>query len=303
MNISLIWDWEPSYELARTWNDGLAAALRELQARGHQVTIFTCGKYKVVNDIVFTEDMVSAVKANSPDVILHWADMTRPNAKPLSELGIPMALCFAAGNVTGYNDGLFQHVFVESEVYKNRFEEIGVSVSTAFGTNTELFQPVQQAKVFDTIYPGTFAEWKRHELYARATKGLKSLAVGGQHEQPCWDVCIENDITVLPHVSAEALRYLYAASKVCVVTSSSADGSQRTVLEAMAMDMPVIITDSDKFDFATGKVFEAEPNPRELREMINLALDSEVNTRDYIVREWSEFTYADSLEKGLKGIL
>jgi glycosyltransferase involved in cell wall biosynthesis len=302
MRIAFCWDWEPSYQLANDLDDGLAAALRELEKRGHHVSRFTCGEYKVVNNIVFTKDMVSAVKADNPDVILHWADLTRRNAKPLAELGIPMALCFAAGDVKGDNSGLFDHIFVESEIYKQRFEEIGENVSTAFGTNTTLFSPIQQAKIFDTIYPSTFAEWKRHALYAEATKGLRSLAVGGQHEQPCWDVCVENDITVIPHVSAETLRYLYAASKVCVVTSSSADGSQRIVLEAMSMDMPVVITDSDKFDFARGHVFESSADPHDIRVMVNLALDSEVNTRDYVVKNWSEFSYADSLEAGLEKI-
>jgi len=313
MRIAFVWDWEPNYYQSITWEDGLAGALKVLIDRGHEVAVMCAGdtdnviKHPLFDMHVLT-DIPKFVKEYNPDVVLHWADMTRPNAIETFKMGIPQAICFAGGEPLAENVALFDHIFVESQVYEDVFKERGYSVSRAFGTNTELFKPMDdQPKVFDTIFPATFAAWKRHEIYARATKGLTSLAVGYRyhdHEQECWQVCLDNDVMILPHVSAQTLHELYAASRVCVVPSLSSGGSQRTVLEAMSMNLPLIITDSDKFDFAHGHgAFVADPDPNSVRALINMALESEVSTRDYIVENWSEYTYADALEAGLKGIL
>lgn len=222
-----------------------------------------------------------------------------------------MAICFAGGEAVTYNTPYFDHIFVESEVYKTKLNEAGYdNVSIAFGTNTELFKPVSgQPKLYDTLFPGTFALWKRHQLYAQAVQGLRSLAVGyiyEDHEQECWQDCLKNGVMIMPHVSAETLRYLYAASHVVVVPSLSSGGSQRTVLEAMAMNIPLVVTDSDKFDYARGHgVWEADPTKESIRGIVDVLLDGEpeVDTRRYVLDNWSEFNYAEALEKGLKSIV
>lgn len=313
LKIAFVWDWNPEYSQAITWMDGLAAALKELINRGHEVGVFLPGvENNLIKhpyfDMIVAKDLPVVIHTWNPDVILHWGDMTRPNAVPLRELNKPMAICFAGGEPLNYNTGYFEHIFVESEVYRKVFEDAGYSTSIAFGTNTELFTPIKQNKVFDTIFPATFAAWKHHEIYARAVSGRPSLAVGymyPDHEQECWQVCIDNGVTVLPHVSAEALHYLYASSRVCVITSASNGGSQRTVLEAMAMNLPLIVTDSDKFDYARGRVFECDPNPEAVRGFVGALADgdTEVSTRQYIIENWSEYTYADSLIAGLRSIV
>lgn len=310
MRIAFLWDWEPMYSQVLIWQDGLAAAVKELSVRGHDVLVMTTAKERTVVkhpyfDILVSDDVVADIKEYKPNVILHWADMTRPHARPLADLGIPMAICFAGGEPLGENYPYFDHIFVESQVYEDIYLNEGLTVSRAFGANSTLFHPVEQVSQFDTIFPATFAAWKRHDLYAQATDGLRSLAVGymyQDHETECWQECLKHNVTILPHVSAEVLHYLLAASKTCVITSQSNGGSQRTVLEAMAMNIPVIVCDSDKFDFAQGLVFEAEPTVENLKQMIDLAMDTEVSTRDHILKKWSEFTYADALEKGLKSI-
>lgn len=311
LKISFVWDWEFVPSQALTWKDGLAAALKELIGRGHEIQIVTCGEDIVVQHDYFpihvTTDVLRTVKSFDPDVILHWADMTRPNALPTLKLNKPMAICFAGGEALGENVELFDHIFVESEVYKKVFEDNGYKTSIAFGTNTDLFKPIEQVKAFDTIFPATFALWKRHDLYAKATNGLRSLACGymyHKHEQECWQVCLDNNVTILPHVSADVLHYLYASSKICVIPSLSSGGSQRTVLEAMAMNIPLIVCDSDKFDYVEGQdVMRVAPNVEELREAIQKSLTKEVNTREYILKNWSHINYANALEEGLKSII
>lgn len=316
LRASFVWDWTPNYFQCLTWEDGLAAALKVLMDRGHEIQVLAAGSENNTIkhpyfDIEVSRDIPKSVWEFKPDVILHWGDTTRPNAAPTSKLGVPMALCFAGGEMNGGTAGYFQHIFVESEVYKPGFMRKGIPVSTAFGTNTELFKPLpEQPKYFDTIFPATFALWKRHELYAKATNGLRSLACGymyTDHEQECWQVCLDNGVMIAPHLSAQSLRYLYAASKVCVVPSRSDGGSQRTVLEAMAMNIPLVVCDSDKFDYAEGQAYYSRPDVQDLREKVGYILDqeyigSETNTRDYVLKNWSEHSYADAIEKGLKSI-
>lgn len=316
MKIAFVWDWDIVPHQAIGWQDGLAAAIKELSSRGNHINVFAAGEvsYDLPHPyftILVRRNIPIEVRQFDPDVVLIWGDITRPNIEPLFKLGIPMALCFAGGHQFGDNVDMFDHIFVESDIYAVTYLTHGYeNVSVAFGTNTELFSPIpEQPKIYDTIFPATFASWKRHEVYAAATEGLKALAVGliqdNGIDAGSWQECYKQEVMVLPHTSADVLHYLYAASKVCVVTSSSAGGSQRTVLEAMSMNIPLIITDSDKFDFARDHVYECVSDPVEIRGYIDALLDGEpdVNTRDYVIENWSEWNYANALEEGLNEII
>lgn len=316
MKIFFVWDWPVVDHQTIGWEDGLAAAIKVISNQGHHIEVFCPGEIsREINHPYFQvhlrKHLDIAAEQFEPDVILMWGDCTRPNAEVLSKLGIPMALCFAGGNQFGDTVDYFDHLFVESDIYLQNYLNKGYDASIAFGTNTELFKPMpSQPKMFDTIFPATFAHWKRHGLYSEAVKGLKSLAVGliqpNGIDESAWRDCQARGTVILPHVTADVLRYLYGASRVCVVTSESIGGSQRTVLEAMAMNIPLIITDSDKFDWARGHgVFEAEPRVEEIRGFIDAILDGdhEVNTRDYIVENWSERNYANALIEGLEKIV
>jgi len=319
MRIAIIHDWYPDIGQEMTWKDGLAAAIRILHSR-HEVKFFTLGKEKAALPHEYfpifvetkKEEIVESVKEFAPDVILHWADCTRECAEPLSKLGIPQAICFAGGDTGGHTNKYFDHFFVESQVYKERFEVAGKSVSIAFGTNTELFQPLPfQQKKFDVIFPATYCDWKRHDLFRSSVRGLNAITAGFMydvHERDCWEETMKEGVLTLPHVSAEVLRHLYAASKVCLITSRATGGSQRTVLEAMSMNIPVIVMDdSDKTSeyvreagSQAGEVVEHQPE--KIREALDrwLAKDSPCSGRDYVLSKWSEHHYADALEKGLK---
>lgn len=314
MKLLVLWDWPPVITQVATWEDGLAAALKELSAR-HDVLVCMPDNHSYLIrhpyfDIVVSNDLVEVAETFGPDVILHWSDMTRPNAEPLSKLGIPMAICFAGGNIDGPNAEYFEHIFVESGVYLEKAQNTGWSTSMAFGTNTDLFTPIpQQAKIFDALMVGTFALWKRHELFAKATKDLIACAVGymykDSYESSCYEVCEQAGNLVLPHVSLQAVARLMAASRCIVVPSRSDGGSQRTILEAMAMNIPLIVTDSDKYDFANEKFFRAEPTAEGIKGYLDAVLDGEyeANTRDFVLQNFSHHQYAEELERGLQEIL
>ena len=304
MKINFVWDWKPNFWQSYTWADGLAAALVELRNRGHEVRVYADTDQVIPNPMNLIEP-IGAMDKDWCDVFLHWADMTRPNAEINVRTGKPMAICFAGGDPLTAQTELFDHIFVESQVYYEVLNSKGYPVSIAFGTNTELFKPVKQAKTFDTIFPATFAAWKRHDLFAKATEGLRACAVGFMyetHEQECWQVCVDAGVLVLPHVSAEVLHRLYAASRSVLITSKSEGGSQRTVLEALAMNIPCIVTDSNKFDY--DGTIRTTPNVESIRAILDgLEFYEGINTRDYILDTWSHIQYADNIEKGLKSII
>lgn len=313
LRVAFVHDWPVHFEQEYTWRDGLAAAVKILSER-HELKFWGEGPKAVIPHPYFpihvSPNIPEEVKEFDPDVIISWGDCTRPNAEALSKLGKPMALCFAGGEPFGSTHQFYDHFFVESKVYKDAFEARGFSVSTAFGTNTALFTPLpNQQKVFDAIFPATFADWKRHDLYSKATKGLTACAVGfmyHDHEQYCWEACEKAGNLVLPHVSAEALQRLFAASRACVITSRSGGGSQRTVLEAMAMNIPVIVTeDSDKSsEYAQeARTPMVAPDPEAIRKAIEEWKDKPVTTREYILSKWSETHYADALDAWIQSVV
>lgn len=327
MRIAFVWDWPSEFSQTMTWHDGLAAAVKILSER-HELQFFTMGKrdetlihdYFPIN-VRTADTLLYDVGKFKPDVILMWGDCTRPNAKPLADLGIPMALCFAGGDTNGPTQVYFDHFFVESAEYLERFEASGCSVSTAFGTNTELFKPIDgMQKHFDTIFPATFCEWKRHRLYREAVQGLRNVCAGfmyPDHERDCWEDTMKAGVLTLPHVSAETLRFLYAASKVCVVTSKGTGGSQRTVLEAMSMNIPVVVTEDCKgYEYVHDAAnfshvgWDVPPEPQRIRGTVDdiikfqeTAVFYKCHGRDYILSKWTETHYADALENGMLALL
>lgn len=324
MRVAFLWDWECDLYQTITWEDGLCAALQHLQANGHEIGFFTVGDRLnipkgnlLIKRVPAGDKLVEAVQAFIPDVILVWGDCTRPHAYPLSKLGRPMAICFAGGSVDGPTSMYFDHFFVESTCYKERLEAMGKSVSIAFGTNEKLFTPQPlMAKHWDVCFPATYARWKRHQLFADAVEGLRAVCCGFKyhdHEQECHEYPRSKGVLTLPHVDPYTLRDIYAASRVCVITSETIGGSQRTVLEAMAMNVPLVVaTDSDKTteylhdaalsEFATG--FEATPEAKEVRRAVDSMLTMKQSAgREYVLSKWTAKHYADALLEGLSKIV
>lgn len=333
--VAVVWDWRPDIFQALTWQDGLCSAIRDLMDRGYELKVFTVGTetmtmpgslfpiyfHKEEQDRPeFSQALLDGVRDFAPDVILHWADATRPHAQELFKLGKPMALCFAGGDPFGPTWQYFAHFFVESQSYFDRFKEKGLPVSTAFGTNEVFYDPsnrflAKRQKTIDVLTISTFCNWKRHDLFKDATKGLRSVAVGYKytdHEWNCYMDCDEAGVLTLPHQTPDALRELIASSKVVVLPAHTTGGSQRTVLEAMSMNVPVIVcADSDKTSeyvkeaslrlLPVGEI--VPPDPVEIRKAIDQVLRSEGKVqykgREYVMSKWSSKHYADALEAGL----
>ena len=162
MKLAFVWDWENPWFQMITWKDGLSKAIQIL-SKEWDVKCYSIGKDTEFQHDFFPitlkptpELLAETILEGKPDAILVFGDFTRPTIPFLAGKGIPMACNLAGGTFRKYVDA-FDLIFVESKVYKDKLESEGYKVVQAFGTNTELFKPIKQPKIFDAIFPATFA--------------------------------------------------------------------------------------------------------------------------------------------------
>lgn len=319
VRLSFLLDWEvkEGAQLA-TAEDGMWEAIR-LLGQEWDIRVHALGsdsvfphKYFPIHLQSSPQKMADYILSWTPDVVLIWGDFTRPTI-PLLTGKVPTALALTGGISLGTPPpvNLF---FVESKVYFDILKSWGKNVRTAFGVNDRVFRPIRQPKIFDAVFPATFADWKRHKLFAEATKGMRAFCFGymyDTHEQWCYEIPQENGVAIAPHIGHEAVAYIINMSKTVLVTSREDGGSQRTVLEAMACNVPVIVmNDSDKtseyVEEANQLGFKAgvsvQPDAAAIKGVVSASPFNESNGRGYILSKWSARHYADSLKEGLLSI-
>lgn len=255
----------------------------------------------------FSPDPVAQIREWKPDCILGFSDFSREYLKQAQGIA-PIALCYSGGLYTNY-ETIPDLVFVESRSYVDWMKSRGTikRVVQAFGTNTELFKPVNQPKYWDAIFPATFASWKRHWLFGEAL-GARGLTCGWwqENDTEAYEACMKYGTGTLHHQLPESLVQLYGMARTCVVTSNTFGGSQRTVLEAMACNVPVIVmSDSDKtteYVEAAGEGAIVEPDANKIRAVVEEWKDRKVNTREWIMQNYSETVYANKVKEGILSI-
>lgn len=310
--LGIINDWHDK-KSAVFWNkDGILKMLHVLRERDGWETRFFKTHDRTFEwshdyvDLSFSPDPVKQLLDWKPDAILGFSDFSRPYLNAIKDSGIPIALCYTGGRFTDYKD-VPNIVFVESKSYVDWMKPMGINVVQAFGTNTELFKPLPNPKIFDAYFPCTGAAWKRHHLFAEAM-GSRGLISGWwqPHEPECLQVCVDNKVAVLHHQMAESVAYLYNMAKTVLVTSHDTGGSQRTVLEAMACNIPVIVmadsTMTTEYVRECGQGEIVEPNVPDIQKAVERMKDTKVTTRDWILENYSEFKYADAIKAGIESI-
>lgn len=304
MKIAVVKPSKESLASHLAWNDGLCAALKILGQK-HDVKFFsyaeagaTIKKDTIEMKLVETEYSMSYwLKSFGPKLIIGWGT-SNYHWNEIQPFDVRKILLFAGGNPdSDHASKIFSQVVVESESDAPYFPGSKV----AFGTNTELFRPLDRNKLFPSLYPAAFALWKRHDLWAESMPA-GSLACGlfQDHEKQCYEICVKGGHLIMPHVSADALVNLYNESLGVCITAERIGGSQRTALEAMACNIPVLATNDSKAAEFDG-VWSCPPTVDDVKNCyMNMLAQFEVNKPDLrkiVLEKYSEKVYADKLRE------
>lgn len=264
--------------------DGLHAAFREI-AKKHTVDWYLGGD--------LPEDKY--------DWILPWGVGSLPFNNTIENYKARKALLCAGHPQDTANFEKFEAIFVESPAVYDQVRAKGFRTVLAFGTDTDMFKPMDTPKIFDAFYPATFSPWKRQEIFAQTVKA-SGMACGylqpdgGEQIQACEENKTHTMVGLVPSL---LIAQLYNMSRVCLITSWH--GSERTALEAMASNIPLIIT-SDNVLTSSLKAPEAlSVGKADLRDAFLEMLGAKVNTRDYILDKYSHHHYAKKILEVLEG--
>jgi len=208
-------------EMLIHWDDGLAAALNLL---GQEHTII----FRHVDSSLPPVDMVLA-----------WGGATSRPAEAALGASPKKGLLYGGGVLEHANISKFDVLFVENEYNFNQVNHPNKKV--AFGTNTDLFIPITQQKVWDMIYPAAFAKYKNHKKFIEIAEGKRALCVG--HIQVSERDIVKEvqmaGIQILPWVPYSVMPFLYNSSREVVLTPDPFGGCERAVLEAASCNIPV----------------------------------------------------------------
>ena len=259
MKVALIWQgFDGRYG---QWRDGLWAAMQLIE-KEHEVGYFDF-KNGRIERIIYTSNftpkgvksqLVQDINEYKPDVVLYWEAPVTNKGKDADNwfsvcaLPYPKALLFAGGPLRAIDVKDFDLVFTESQINDEDCEREGIPHKRAFGVNTQIFKPLEVEKKYDAFLQATFAEWKRHTLFAEAI-GSKGAVAGRlqEHDRNGYDACIKRKVTIFDELPAEEVNILINASYCVLNTSEYWGGGQRCTLEAMAAGIPVIVmADSPK---------------------------------------------------------
>lgn len=301
MRIAFIWQgFDGRYKYH--WRDGLYAAMKLIE-KEHEVRYY--------------DFPLTGIEEFNPDVVLYWeAPITQrgkdaENWQAVCALPYKKALLFAGGPLKAMDVKDFDLVFTESEVNDEDCERQGIPFRRAFGVNTQIFKPQALKKTHDAFLQATFADWKRHDLFAQAV-GKNGVAAGRkqEHDLNGYNECIKQGVTVLAEQPAEEVANLINSSYCVLNTSSEWGGGQRCTLEAMACGVPVIVmTDSPKnreYIEASGAGIVCPPEVTGIRNAIEECKQwSQMGEKgiEYIKTYWTEEKYAVSLMKGIQSII
>lgn len=285
------------------WKDGLWAAMQLLD-KEHEVKYFDF-PLKGLTDF-------------NPDVVLYWeAPVTNKgqnadNWFSVCALPYKKALLFAGGPLKAIDVKDFDLVFVESQINEEDCEREGIPYKRAFGVNTQIMKPSFAEKKYDAFMQATFADWKRHTLFAQAL-GDKGAVAGRkqEHDLNGYNECVKRKVVMFDEQPAEEVAKLINQSYAVVNTSEYWGGGQRCTLEAMACGVPVIVmADSPKnreFVEESGGGVIAEPTEKAIQIQVdwvkNWQKDLGRKGFDYVQSNWTEKHYAGALLEGITSIL
>lgn len=267
--LAFVWFWDQASSVFPNWRDGLRGAL-DLVGREYDISWFF--------------DKTIPLESDGFDFILFWDDSNSAFFNEIDKYSCRKGICLTTAPQNVENLKRLDVVFCESQPIYEAVRAAGVRAIKAFGTDTEFFKPDPKVKKdIEYFYPATFSPWKRQRDISYL--GSRLLCVGTVQPDGAVDYnsAIENGVQIeLGYFPAEKIRDYYRRSKKVIIPAIH--GSERTVLEAMAMNiLPEVVGN----------------NPRSKTYLEEFKNSGSRTTRDFIVNNYSHFIYADKLLKGI----
>lgn len=288
MKISFLWVNGTKPRESGQWNDGLAEAMRII-GKDHEVIY---------------HDQHSTTWEDC-DVILFWEAPCTARGEhadfynKVRKSDKKKILLFAGGPIDYLDAVGFDLYLVESEINEKEFEALELPWRRAFGVNTKVMKPMQEEKKYLGFMQATFAEWKRHSLFADVLRSAGAVAGRLQeNDRQGYYECQDKGVEIFLEQPPAKVAQLINQSYTVVNTASYWGGGQRCTLEAMACDVPVVVmSDSPKnmeYVLESGAGVVCEPTPVAIRRAIELARGIK-GGREYIMSKWTEQHYADAI--------
>ena len=268
MNIDLVWYFSKAHWVYPLYRDGVRAAMEEIARRGHTVRWHLGLDPQIPTD----SDFILLWDSSGSQFIKRLKDYPQRKGIILTtDLGMDVEALRP-----------FDIVFAEAQPVVDKIRPYGIRVVKAFGTDTDFFRPTYEEKLYKAFYPATFSPWKRQNLFADKY-GRDGLCVGTVQPDG-WGIyehCIRQGTHVITgYLPAKLLKALYNMSEFVDITGW--EGSGRTVLEAMSLGKDVLVS----------------PENHKCQSYIDEYTRSGLEPRDFVLKNYSEKTYADAILKG-----
>jgi len=269
MKIAFIWYFDKASQVYDNWRDGLRAAI-EILGKKHQVSWFL--------------DKTLPDPSDKFDFYIVWDDSNTDSIKFLPK-DVKKGICLTTDPTNFQNLRQFDVVYCESEPVYDQVRREGIRAIRAFGTDTEFFKPQDVEKDIEYFYPATFSPWKLQRDIAYLGKDLLCIGTFQPDGIEDYNTCIKNGVKVeIGYFPAERIRDLYARTKRIIIPA--VHGSERTVLEAMSMNILPEVT-----------------NPKNVRTksyIEEFKRSNCVTPREFVVKYYSAWQYAADLERGME---
>jgi len=268
-DLAVIWPFDKAEQIYPYWRDGLKAAIEVI---GEKQNV----------DYYFGEDYKNLEE--NYNAYLFWADSNDHAIDFFYEKSGTKGLILTTSPSDFQNLKKYDVVFCESKPVYEQVRAQGIHAVHAFGTDTDFFSPDESVKKdISYFYPATFSPWKRQSAIAKYGQLLYCVGTLQPDGQEELQACLDNKVNVAQgYFKAEHIRDLYR--RAYEVPIPAIHGSERTILEAMSMDLFPDVNPENKA-YAI------------IQQLQKLDIDS---PREFVLKYYSHQQYAQKIMKGLE---
>lgn len=268
MKTAFIWNFERAVEIFPYWRDGVKAAI-EVIGKTHEVEYFLGDDYKNIDE--------------SYDAYLFWTDSNDPVIDFFVDKKGAKGLLLTTSPSNFENLKKYNVIYCETKPVYEQVRAHGLRAIHAFGTDIDFFSPDDTNKDIPYFYPATFSPWKRQSAIAHYGKLLYCVGTVQPDGQEELKACLDSGVNVAQgYYKAEYIRDLYRRAREVMIPAIH--GSERTILEAMSMDLfPEVNPENKAYSI--------------IQQLQKLDIDS---PREFVVKYYGHEQYAQKLMKGLE---